>query len=61
MYIKEAQEEYNAKKAKNETVKMTALSQFIENQNKYNIQLDEIVAIMTDLLLGGVDTVSFLF
>jgi hypothetical protein len=37
---------------------MTALSQFLENQNKYNIQLDDIVAIMTDLLLGGVDTVS---
>jgi len=53
-----AYDDFNAKKSRNETIKMTALSQFLENQNKYKIELDDIVAIMTDLLLGGVDTVN---
>ena len=33
------------------------ISQFLESQETKKINMDDIVAIMTDLLLGGVDTV----
>ena len=33
------------------------MSQFLEHREKHKLELNDIVAIMTDLLLGGVDTV----
>jgi hypothetical protein len=36
---------------------MTALNQLLTSQEKYNLKLDDSIAIMADLLLGGVDTV----
>lgn len=56
-YLKEAQE--NWEKNKNEEgAKNTILGQFLSRREKYNLELADIVSIMTDLLIAGVDTTS---
>ncbi len=36
----------------------TMLTQLLERRKKYNLTMTDIVSIVTDLIIGGVDTVS---
>ena len=45
------------KKSKKQEIRNTALMQLLDSQEKYNLKLDDTIAIMADLLFGGVDTV----
>jgi cytochrome P450 len=39
--------------------KKTILSRFLERKDNYGLEVDDIVSIMIDLMIAGVDTVSF--
>lgn len=38
--------------------KKSVLAQYLERKEKYGLKIDDIVAIMGDLLIAGVDTVA---
>ena len=38
--------------------KKSVLAQYLERKEKYGLKIDDIVAIMGDLLIAGVDTVN---
>ena len=38
--------------------KQTFLGQMLDKREKYNLELNDIVAVMCDLIIGGVDTTS---
>ena len=54
-YIKEADEILK----RNPLKKQTFLGQMLDKREKYNLELNDIVAAMCDLIIGGVDTVKY--
>ncbi len=52
-YIQEAQDNLASFESKK-----TILGQFLERKEKYGLEINDIVAIMTDLLIAGVDTTA---
>lgn len=53
-YIRQAQ--LNAENSE----KRTVLKEFLARKEKYGLTIQDVVSIMTDFLIGGVDTVKFL-
>ncbi len=41
-----------------ELEKKSVLGQYIENLTKYNMTIDDLIGIMAELLIGGIDTVK---
>ena len=52
-YINQAQKQLQISQ------KNTILCQLLEKMEKYNLNQDDVISIMTDLIIGGVDTVIF--
>jgi len=57
-FIQEAKDKL-ANQNPNNPHKKTILSRFLERKDKYGLEVDDIVSIMIDLMIAGVDTVSF--
>ena len=53
-HIVSAQEQMEKTEMK---TKNTVLCQLLERKEKYNLKLEDVISIMTDLIIGGVDTV----
>jgi hypothetical protein len=56
-FVRVAQEKLDSNQS--EVSKNNILSQMLERKEKYGLSMKEIVALMADLLIGGVDSVSF--
>ena len=42
----------------NKPIKQSVLIQILERREKYGLEMDDVVGSITDLILGGVDTVK---
>ena len=59
-FILNAQEQIeNGNNSDKRNQKNTVLCQLLERRDKFNLKLEDFISIMTDLIIGGVDTVTF--
>lgn len=59
-YIKYAQDMLDNDESMSKSKKKSILAEFLSRKEKYNLCLEDVVSIMTDFLIAGVDTVHYL-
>jgi hypothetical protein len=54
-YIEEAYKELLS----TDDIKKTILGQYLERKHLYNLSINDVISVMSEFLIGGVDTVLF--